>query len=518
MRYEKRSLKETVDWQKLKFITLWVFAFGLLAHGYCYFNANFSHDSLYSIYEQGPATMISSGRYLRPVYRLLRGNFTLPVINGFLFLCFLSISVYLLTDILNIQKKRLVALTCGLLTANSSFALMNATYLHDADAYGLALLLALAGVWVSLRLCHGYRYAVLLYFASLGIYQAYINAAIYVFLILALVQLLQGEGVKKVYLQTIRNLLPIAAGMILYFLGMLVTRHVSQVSGGGLYNDPAAALSIHSLGDRFLACAWALFLWCFNSASHAPGVVIGANLLMLALTALLLAAIIRRRQLPGPSLWGILGILLLMPFGMNVVTLLSGMCHWITIFACYLSYLCVPVLLELYGEDLPISKLTCYSRKAWAVLAAVLIFDSCLYSNEVYLKKELENAATLSTFTRIVDRMEQTEGFIPEQTEVAFVGLLFNSPLSVKREGFDHTSTSLWHNFNTTYFETYEVYLNYYLGYPAHCADLNKVQKFEKMEQVIAMPSFPAAGSVQMVEDVLVVKLSDIPLNNPSDD
>lgn len=511
MNENRLSSRVTVDWQKLKFIALWVFAIGLVAHGYCYFNGNFSHDSLFSIHEQSPAVMISSGRYLRPVYRLLRGNFTLPVINGFLFLCFLSMSVYLLTDILNIQKKSLVALTCGLLTANSTIALMNATYLHDADSYGLALLLALAGVWVSLRLRHGNGYAVLFYFASLGIYQAYIDVAIYVFLILALVRLLQGEGVKKVYLKTIRNLLPIAAGMVLYFLGILVTRHMTQVSGGGLYNDPTAALSLRSLSDRFLSCARALYLWFFNSAAHAPGVVIGANLLMLALTVLLLVALIRRRQLPGSSVWGIIGILILIPFGMNAVTLLSNVCHWLTVFACYLSYLCAPVLIELYDEDPAGSKCTLFSRKVWAVLAAVLIFDSCLYSNEISLKKELESAATLSTFTRIVDRMEQTEGFVPGQTEVAFVGLLFDSPLSTERSGFDHTSTGLWHSYSTTYYETYEVYLSYYLGYPAHCVDINEIQKYEKMEQIIAMPSFPAAGSVQMVEDVLVIKLSDVP-------
>ena len=511
MNENRLSSRVTVDWQKLKFIALWVFAIGLVAHGYCYFNGNFSHDSLFSIHEQSPAVMISSGRYLRPVYRLLRGSFTLPVINGFLFLCFLSISVYLLTDILNIQKKSLVALTCGLLTANSTIALMNATYLHDLDSYGLALLLALAGVWVSLHLGHGNCYAVLFYFASLGIYQAYIDVAIYVFLILALVRLLQGEGVKKVYLQTIRNLLPIAAGMVLYFLGILVTQHMTQVSGGGLYNDPTAALSLRSLSDRFLSCARALYLWFFSSAAHAPGVVIGANLLMLALTVLLLVALIRRRQLPGSSVWGIIGILILMPLGMNTVNWISNICHWLTVFACYLSYLCAPVLIELYDEDPAGSKCTRFSRKVWAVLAAVLIFDSCLYSNEISLKKELESAATLSTFTRIVDRMEQTEGFVPGQTEVAFVGLLFDSPLSTERSGFDHTSTGLWHSYSTTYYETYEVYLSYYLGYPAHCVDINEIQKYEKMEQIIAMPFFPAAGSVQMVEDVLVIKLSDVP-------
>ena len=511
MNENRLSSKVTVDWQKLKFIALWVFAVGLVAHGYCYFNGNFSHDSLFSIHEQSPAVMISSGRYLRPVYRLLRGNFTLPVINGFLFLCFLSISVYLLTDILNIQKKSLVALTCGLLTANSTVALMNATYLHDADSYGLALLLALAGVWVSLRLRHGNGYAVLFYFASLGIYQAYIDVAIYAFLILALVELLRGEGVKKVYLKTIRNLLPIAAGMVLYFLGILVTQHMTQVSGGGLYNDPTAALSLRSLGDRFLSCALALYLWFFSSAAHAPGAVIGANLLMLALGVSLLVVLIRRRRLPCSSLWGIIGILILMPLGMNTVNWIANICHWLTVFACYLSYLLVLVLIRLYEEDTAGGKRAVFSRKVWAVLAAVLIFDSCLYSNEISLKKELESAATLSTFTRIVDRMEQTEGFVPGQTKVAFVGLLTDSPLSDERDGFDHNSTGLWNNFSTTYYETYEVYLRYYLGYPVHCVDSNEIQKYEKMEQVIAMPSFPATGSVQMVEDVLVIKLSDVP-------
>ena len=91
MTNENQALRPGVDLKRLKFIFLWVFAFGLVAHGFCYFNGNFSHDSLFSIYEESPALMISVGRYLRPVYRLLRGKFTLPVINGFLSLCFLNI-------------------------------------------------------------------------------------------------------------------------------------------------------------------------------------------------------------------------------------------------------------------------------------------------------------------------------------------------------------------------------------------------------------------------------------------
>ena len=151
-----------------------------------------------------------------------------------------------------------------------------------------------------------------------------------------------------------------------------------------------------------------------------------------------------------------------------------------------------------------------FAQRAWAVLAAVLIFDSCLFSNETYLKKELEGAATLSTFTRIIDRMEKTEGFVPGETEIAFVGRLFYSPLSIQKAGFDYTATGLWNSYSTTSYETYPVYLTYYLGYPARCVDSSEIEAYEQLEEVAAMHPFPAADSVKMVDGVLVVKLSDI--------
>ena len=511
--------KPPVDWQKLKFIALWVFAIGLVAHGYCYFNGNFSHDSLYSIYEQSPELMISVGRYLRPVYRLLRGNFTLPVINGFLSLCFLSLSAYLLTDILDIQEKPLVALTCGILTANATVALMNASYLHDADSYGLALLLALSGAWVSLRFRRGIYYSTLFYFASLGIYQAYIDVAIYVFLLLALVQLLRGERVKKVYLQTLRYFLPIMAGMVLYYLGILLTQHFTHLSGSSSYNTLAASggFSLRSLAERLVSCFQALRLWLLAPAAHARGAVVGVNLLMLVLSGALTVAIIRRRHLPASSVWGILGIVAAIPLGINAITLLSNIFHWLTIYAFFLSYLWVPVLMRLYSEIPGNPKFLRLGRRAWAILAAVLIFDSCLYSNEAYLKKELESAATLSTFTRIMDRMEQTEGYVPGQTEIAFAGLLYNSPMSEEKPGFDYSATGLWSCYSTTSYETYTAYLRYYLGYPAKFVDTGRIPEYEQLDQVVAMRPFPAADSIQMIDGVLVIKLADTPEESSTD-
>ena len=294
-----KTLIPSADWKKLKFIFFWVFALGLAAHGYCYFNANFSHDSLFSIYEASPEVNIAVGRFLRPVYRLLRGNFTLPVINGFLSLVFLSLSVYLLTDIVEIRHKSTIALTCALLVTNATFSLMNATYLHDADAYMLSLLLALMGVWTALRVRHGILLSTLWYFASLGIYQAYIDVAIYVFLMLALLRLLKGEQVKKVYLDTVRFMLPILAGMILYYIGIRVTQHFAQLSDGDYYNtlSNVTAFSLASIFERLYLCLFADAVWLLvPSASNVAAVRI-VNLLLVLLAAGIAFSIIRTRRL-----------------------------------------------------------------------------------------------------------------------------------------------------------------------------------------------------------------------------
>lgn len=503
------SFRSNLDWKKMKFIFLCVFSFGLVAHGFCYFNGNFSHDSLFSIYEESPEINIAVGRFLRPVYRMLRGNFALPVVNGFLSLFYLSLAVYLLADILELRRKSLLAITCGILTVNTTVSLMNATYFHDSDAYMLSLLLALAGVWAAQRLRHGIYWSVLFYFCSLGIYQAYIDAAIYVFLILALVGLLKGERVKQVYLDALKKLLPIAAAMVLYYIALRLTQHFAGVSDGDYYNtiSNVTAFSLCSIPKRFYTCLFADAVWFLLPSGHNPWTVRIINVLMLLIGLYFVISLIRFRRLSRASVLGILGVLAAIPFGMNAITLISDMFHALTLYALYLSYVLVLVLAELYMDaGKPAAH---WSRVLSGVLTGILIFDGCLFSNESYLKKNLESSATLSVFTRMVGRMEATPGFVPGQTRVAFVGLLLDGPLSYGSPGFCYTNTGMGHSFSVSYHDTYETYLNYYLGYPADCVDSKEIIEYEHMEEVIQMPIFPAEGSVRMVGDVIVIKLSD---------
>lgn len=498
------------DWGRMKSIGLWTLLFGLVAYGYLFFNANFSHDSMISIYEESPDMMLSFGRFLRPVYRLLRGKFLLPAVNGFLTLVFLWLSTYFVADILKLQKKLSVVLTCAVMVTNSTVSLTNATYLHDADAYGLCLLLAVLGVWAALRLQRGELIAAVLYFLSLGIYQAYIQVAVYLLLILALVRLLKGEKVSAVYGQTFRHLLCIAAAMVVYFIAANLIQRLTHVSDAGTYNSVGSTLvlSAESLRQRAMYFAEAMLWWFVLPVGHSRYVQAAINALLLLFAAFFVISAAAARKLPARSVWGLAGVIIAIPFGMSFIIPLSNTYHYVMMFSFNLTYICVLVLAEL-AEQLPGEKK--FSRAVRAlctVLVCVMVYDNCLFANEISLKKQMENDATLSAFTRIIDRMEQTEGYVPGQTPVAILGLLNNSDISASRPGFRNEETGLWFNFSTSHPASHRAYLSYYLGYPADFVTGQALEDLKENPQIIQMPAFPAAGSIQMVDGVMVIKLS----------
>ena len=501
---------ETLDVRKLKLVFFWVFALGLTAHGYRFMNPNFNHDSLYSLYEQGPELMISVGRFLRPVYRLLRGNLTLPAFGGILALVYLSFASYLLVELLDIQNSWLIGLVCGVLTVNSTMSLMNATYMTDTDAYCLSFLLAVLGVWALKRWKHGSLLLVLFCFLSLGIYQAYVSTAVFLLLLLGLEDLLRGKPIKQVYGRLIKEMLLVLASIICYYVVMKLTQRLSYVQEADIYNTVSSLppLSVREVLHRIRACIVSGAMWSvlpIGPVAHNQWLIRILNVMMGALAVLCLLSIMRRRGLKAGSVWGIVGIVAAMPFGLNVSTLISGLYHWLTMYSMNLLYLMVLVLVQMSDGD----RGTRVKRMVWAVMAAVMVYDGCLCANELYLKKEMESEATLSTFTRIIDRMENTPDFNPRSTRVAMVGEMIYSPLSEQRPGIANDATGMWFNFSVSYYDTCVAYLTYYLGYPAECVSEEEVIALEKDPRVMEMPPFPAQGSVRMVDDVMVVKLAE---------
>ena len=134
------------------------------------------------------------------------------------------------------------------------------------------------------------------------------------------------------------------------------------------------------------------------------------------------------------------------------------------------------------------------------------IADAFIQRGEGVLKKNLEKNATISLATRVLDRIETAEGYVPGETPVAFAGRLDrNDYWNRGREAFadlDRT-VGLWSDYAATY--NLGRYLTDYLNAPLLWDTETDVAQWPEVQ---AMPSFPAAGSVALVDGTLVVKLS----------
>ena len=138
--------KNVLSRSEIRCVLLFTAAFSLLAHGYRYLSLSFSGDAMLLSQVGEEAYQISLGRFLQPVYWQVRGYITAPLLIGLFATAFLMGSALIVVLLLRLHRPLHIALACGVLTANETLAVSNATYLPWTDIYMLALLLSLLGV------------------------------------------------------------------------------------------------------------------------------------------------------------------------------------------------------------------------------------------------------------------------------------------------------------------------------------------------------------------------------------
>ena len=150
------------------------------------------------------------------------------------------------------------------------------------------------------------------------------------------------------------------------------------------------------------------------------------------------------------------------------------------------------------------------------VLLALVTLNQTVFANQLYLNKRLQEQTALSYYTRVIDRMETTDGYVAGQTKVAFVGTSDKSPLTFVRPGYEGVSPKGYEGTTGmaawavgTYYGTYEFYLENVLGYPVNMVSEGQAASLSRTDEVESMGAFPAKDSCRFVGDVLVVKVGE---------
>lgn len=491
------------------YVCLYTLVFQFVAHGYRYFTLAYTHDSTLIVQHTDLQWQVSLGRFFQPVYWLLRGDIAAPFLIGLFSYIFLSLSIFLIVRQLRIRSRLSIFLICGILTANVTITSTNYTFVKDIDSYLCALFLGIAAVCLCAKFQYGCFLAIPCFIASLGLYQAYIQSAVLFAMLLLIDRLLRGETAGSVFLLGIKIVLTLLVSLLLYSAVWQVVLRFTHVIASESYNGLTSVGEYDGISiPRLLLDT---YLYPFEYALHPltrfPKLSTLMSILLLFFTLFgLFLLSLRLRPASGMLL---LLILLMMPFGMDLIYFISkGLEHDLMIYSFSLFYVLPILVLEhLFHASCSLRRLL---RLGFTLSMSAMLLSNIVYANQAYLRRSLEYDSTASFVARILDRIEETEDYLPGQTPVAIVGSTHDSLMSMQRPGFESLAElhNADDNFALTYPSTYGWYFSQIANYPIVFCDASVVSELKIRQDVIDMPIFPAAGCCVMKDGMLIVKLS----------
>lgn len=509
--------------RRLLYAMLGAALFSLAAHGYAYFSFAPLHDAVNYIDYHSGAWEISLGRYLEPLYGAIRGKYTMPWLSGMLSMLYTGVAAFFISELLEIKNRWLVMITAGFLCVNATMTDTILEYASFGDMFALALMLASIGTYMILRVSGlvGAGLGMIFYLGSLGLYQSYIFIGVQLMIQHVLHQALRERRlIRKCLPSWLRMAAVMAATLAAYvvlYKGAMRLYGVKAVPSS--YNSPAALLSM-SAGEilEYIRAAYGSFGAYFYGIGEAARSAF--NVLCLLMTAaagaMLLAHIVRER-LPLLNIAMIALIIVTFPLMAQVTSILtrSTIVYFLAAPGMMLLF---PFLLDLLAssslEGVREERGRLFARSRWMraavyALCGALLFVGIRVSNGLYTYQRVQYDKTHSYLTRLMERIDTTEGYIPGETEVVFIGFLSSSLVNLDAPEDAEWMSGL-NRTGVTYMQVFESYFEM-LGEEVNVLlDHSGLPDYARTDEVRAMNAYPQAGCTRMIDGRLIVKLSQV--------
>ncbi|MFI3226602.1 MAG: glucosyltransferase domain-containing protein [Clostridia bacterium] len=520
------NIKKDKDLLKLIFIS--TFIIGFFAHGYFFVNHALSHDNLWAFDAHREVAMkLENGRFAQILNFMFRGYYAVPWLVGILSLIYIAISIYLVVKLFNIKSKVLIICIPMVLVVNTVVTTNIATFYHEIDAYMLAFLLAVLGVYVMQKHKFGFLLSIVLFILSMGLYQAYVQVAIACSVILCILETLDNIEIKTIIMNGIKRVLTLIASFFSYnFTYNFVLSYSGYDSAsrmnklGGLSNYVSS-----NIFDDVYQGIMEMYNFFLNPVSHelfAENIIKYANILFFILAASCLIWLVVKNKLNWLSICMLVVLVVAFMFGSNVMrhmSIESGgyRYYWLLKFSNIFAYILGFIVIERSLNYKVKFKLKEFNLNFVKIVVIVLVtnitMQNIVYSNQVYYKKVLNYDSVLETMSRIVDDLEDLEGYKIGETEVLFTHAMLNSSLYSSRNMMPYLANN-WYLVNgvISFGISYVEYFQNVLMYPMQLHELTTSgsiqERIEAYPELIDMPTYPNKGSIQMVDGVVLVKIS----------
>lgn len=488
------------------------FVFGLITHIYMFVNKLPNGDDLESMYRN--YHMTSSGRWFDQIATSLSSWYGIPWTTGLVALFFLALSTALLCSLFAFQHKSMVVITAALMATFPVLA-SQFSYLFYADLYMIAMCLSIWAIWLVKKHWWGIIFGVCALACAMGCYQAYIGLAVVVCMLSLMAEAIRNEHeTGGILLLAVRYLLTGALGVGLYFVilqgalaltGETLTDYqgintMGQLPAGGIL---AQLPAVYSDSFAYFFQGTYFDVPIFFKGLYAVVLIVGVLLALYGLVS--------RGGWKRLSVLIFLVMALALPIGYNLIYFMAPQAYLHCLMQPqYTLFLIMPIIFWecAFAGEMP-SFISIGSSWILLVASCLIAYQFYLVCNLCYLNLDLRYEITYATELRILDRIEQLDGYTTE-TPVAFIGAFPNKNMNMYPAA---TEKALWgltgirgnlvhHEKNYRGF-----YLNY-LGKRLNVLGEEACRGYDDYAR--SMPYWPENGSVAMADGVVIVHIWDV--------
>ena len=163
------------------------------------------------------------------------------------------------------------------------------------------------------------------------------------------------------------------------------------------------------------------------------------------------------------------------------------------------------------GRDRGKSKVIMWAE--WAALAAafVLVFHYAVVDNIAYSNLQKRYEKTYAYCIRLLDRIEQTEGYYPG-IPIAMIGWVSDVQYPDTDISLKVTSNMIGLNGDSLLYtgDNYREFIRHYLGASLNIQPAEAMAEVYYSEEYKAMDSFPGENSIRIIDGVMYIKTENL--------
>lgn len=484
------------------------FCLGLLIHMPVILSDIPNHDGLGSMYFD--QNMITSGRWFLTVACGFSSYFTIPWVIGLLGLVFLALAAAVLTEVLELKESWAIVLTSGLLVSFPALA-STFSYVFTMDGYMLALLLAILSVFCTGKYKWGFIPGAFCLAFSMGTYQAYLPFAVLLCYYRVLLIFMEQGKFKEKIKQCAKYLYMGVLGVVLYYviLQVLLMIQGKELASYQGINGMSSGFSLSSIVHMYRD--FVSFTLKGNVIFNNVFSFIACGVLVAVTAVVLVNLCVQRKWWKSIGFYAIIVIsVAVLPLVTNIILLISPQVTYHLLMR-YQWVLYLLVALAFVQRFAGAKQMGIWAQ--WGALAAVavLVFNYAVTDNIGYTNLEKRYEKTYAYCVRLLDRIEQTEGYY-QGIPIAMVGVVGYNPYPVTDITMDVTAELTGLNGDTLLYtgENYEIFMRNYLGASLNIMTPEEMEDIYYSQEYIEMESFPAESSIKIVDGIMYVKTENV--------